>query len=225
MISIEDIQEKALKPHQMHRQLSIRETEMISLGLLEMLCDSDCQDEKTLKYLAKFLTPELYEDLIDERNLNKKCGYPLCDRAPERIRDPFSIDINTRKFLWENNPYAYLSTYCSKLHFKCSQFYQMQLSEDALFSRTGIHLYTTTSGSNPGIPDDSKYHVTLFEELLREKASEDDIKKLIASMRGLDIQNKADDSELDEELSKWLGDITIVENPNPSELGDLVRED
>lgn len=226
MASIEDIQEMALKDHQMHRQLSMREAEMISMALLELFCDSYCIDEESLKYLGKFLTPELYHDLMDERNLNKKCGYPSCNASPERIRDPFSMDINTRKFLWENNPYAYLSAYCGKFHFKCSQFYQMQLSEDALFSRTGIHLYSSLSNMENTDSNMQEYNVTLFEELLREKTSEEDIKSLIAGLKGLGIQSESENQEeFETDLTKWMHEIKIVEVEKPHELGDLVKED
>ncbi|CCE62433.1 hypothetical protein TPHA_0C02800 [Tetrapisispora phaffii CBS 4417] len=229
MISKENIQENVLKSHQKHRQLSMKESESISVELLELLCDSCCKDEDSLKYLSRLLTPELYNDLIDERNLNKKCGYPLCDKSPERIRDPFSINYVTKKFLWENNPYAYLSTYCSKFHFKCSQFYMTQLSEDALFARTGVHLYSPVTKLSSEVGDsnnlDDKYTVTLFEEIVRNKSSDEDIKKLISNLKKLGIHN-ADDSqdEVESDISKWISDIKIIENNDPSELGDLIKE-
>lgn len=178
MTTIQDIQQIALGSYQKHRQLSIHEAEMISLEIIGLLCDSYCHDEDTLKYIARLITTDVYMDLIDERNLNKKCGYPLCNKAPERIRDPFNMDDVTRKFLWENNPYAYLSRYCSKFHFRCSQFFRLQLSDEALFARTGIHLIDKHVHDSKGDDltnlnaiQEEKYKITLFEEFLREKAS------------------------------------------------------
>lgn len=228
MTTIDCIKELVLKTHQKHRQLSIREAEVISLDLIDILCDSYCKDEETVKYLARFMTPDMYQDLLDERNLNKKCGYPLCDKAPERIRDPFSIDDNTKRFLWENNPYAYLSIYCNKFHFRCSQFLQVQLSDEALFARTGVHLIQDTDEKQEAL--NTKYKVTLFEELLREKASEDDMKSLIAGLKKLGIQGGDDtdtgenDQQLEDELSRWLSEIKIVENEKPSILGDFTKD-
>lgn len=229
MSGIEEFQNVALGPFQKHRQLSIREAEIISLEIIELLCDSHCKDEATLKYLARLITPATYQDLLDERNLNKKCGYPMCNRQPERLRDPFSIDYTTKRFLWENNPYAYLSIYCSKFHFRCSQFYEVQLSDEALFARTGVHLVHNSPQEKKEI--DEKYRIELFEELLRQKASEDDIKSLIAGLRKLGINNganqehKDDDQEMEEDLSKWLAEINIIENDKPSILGDLTKDD
>lgn len=229
MTSIDDIQNLALKAFQKHRQLSMREAEVISLELIDLLCDSHCEDETALKYLARLLTPGSYQDLLDERNLNKKCGYPMCNRQPERLRDPFSMDDTTKRFLWENNPYAYLSIYCSRFHFRCSQFYEVQLSDEALFARTGVHLLENTPEEKQLI--DEKYDVKLFEELLREKASEDDIKSLIAGLKKLGIQNSVDSNaddnnlQMEEDLSKWLSEIKIVEVGKPSILGDLTKDD
>ncbi|CAI4061505.1 hypothetical protein SUVZ_05G2300 [Saccharomyces uvarum] len=226
MATIEDIKEAALIPFQKHRQLSIHEAEVITLEILGLLCDSECKDEETLKYLSRFLTPDMYQDLVDERNLNKRCGYPLCGTSPERIRDPFSMNDTTKKFLLENNPYAYLSHYCSKFHFRCSQFYQVQLSDEALFARTAIHLFEDPEQDK----HDVDFKITLFEELLREKASEDDIKSLISGLKRLGLNPDDDntdksDAELEDDLSKWLAQIKIVENDNPSVLGDFTREE
>lgn len=228
MTSIQSVQETVLKPYQQHKQLSVREAELISLELIGILCDSNCQDEATLQYLSRFFTPQLYQDLIDERNLNKRCGYPLCGKAPERIRDPFALDDNTKRFLWENNPYAYLSIYCSKFHFRCSQFYQVQLSDESLFARTGIHLFNQ-SDENAKCSTE-KYSSTLFEQLLREKASDDDVKSLIAGLKKLGIKNDnedgADDSDLqfETDLSKWLSEIQLVEHEKPALWGDYEKD-
>ena len=225
MISKQDVCEM-LRPFQKHRQLSIREGEVISLEILTLLCDDYCGDEGTLKYLARLMTPELYADLVDERNLNQRCGYPLCSGAPERIRDPFSVDQVTKQFLWENNPYAYLSKYCNKFHFRCSQFFQVQLSEEAIFARTGVQLLEDTQEMRQ--TQDDKFNVTLFEELLREKASEEDIKSLVAGLKRLGLDASQDgedgDEQLEVDLSKWLEQIKIVENKDPPMLGDLVKD-
>ncbi|CCD23337.1 RNA polymerase II subunit B1 CTD phosphatase RTR1 NDAI_0B03020 [Naumovozyma dairenensis CBS 421] len=242
MTTIETIQKVALGPYQRHRQLSMNEAEMLSLEVISLLCDSYCADETTLKYTAKLITPDIYMNLIDERNLNKRCGYPLCNKSPERLRDPFSIDEVTKKFLWENNPYAYLSRFCSKFHFRCSQFYQLQLSNEALFSRTGIHLINNHIYDKDGediitsfnSPINERYNVVLFEEFLREKATEEDIKSLVAGLKKLGLQGETNETKTDDhhedlqweqDLSKWLSEIKIVEIEKPNLLGDFQKEE
>lgn len=228
MTTTKSVQEDILKPSQRHRQLTVKEAEEISLELIDTLCDSHCEDEATLQYLSMFFTPHLYQDLLDERNLNKCCGYPMCNRSPERIRDPFGVDNNTKRFLWENNPYAYLSIYCSKFHFRCSQFFQVQLSDESLFARTGVHLINQSSQELKQLNE--KYGVTLFEQLLREKASEDDMKSLVSGLRRLGIKSDnssgAEDGsdQFETDLSKWLSEIKIVEHEKPEPLGDLQKD-
>lgn len=227
IITISDIQDVVLRPFQNHRQLSMREAETISLELIGILCDSSCKNEETLKYLARLFTQDTYQDLIDERNLNKMCGYPLCAQPPERVRDPFSVNDTTKRFLWDNNPYAYLSTYCSKFHFRCSQFYRVQLSEEALFARTGVHLVQQSQEERQSV--ESMYKITLFEELLREKSSEEDLESLIAGLKKLGLQSgdsgvPETDQQTQDDISKWLSEIKIVETEEPSILGDFTKD-
>lgn len=228
-VTIDQIEREALASHQKHRQLTMREAETIGLVLVELLCDDSCSDEATLKYLARLLTPQLYRDIVDERNLNRRCGYLLCSDPPERIRDPFAMDTVTRKFMWENNPYVYLSQYCSKYHFRCSQFYEVQLSDDPLFTRTGVHLVR-----DPLRDEQDKYTVRLFEELVRERATAEDIKALVTGVSRLQLKNgdgasgrPSSDSistssiSVSDELSNWLAEVKIVEHSEPHILGDL----
>ncbi|SMN21701.1 similar to Saccharomyces cerevisiae YER139C RTR1 CTD phosphatase [Maudiozyma saulgeensis] len=248
VVSLKNIQDEVLKPFQNHRQLSIKESETLTLDLLALLCDDEIENGNTLKYLAKLITPTTYDDLIEERNLNHLCGYPLCNRPPERnvhhsestlhhgntgVMSSHQNDAIIKRFLWENNPYAYLSKFCSKFHFRCSQFYQVQLDENALFSRTGIHLINDTlknKENNENENENTAYQVTLFEDLLREKSTEEDVKSLIIGLKKLGLHNSSGETELSEdklledELSQWLSDIKIVENNNPPLMGDLEKE-
>lgn len=40
-------------------------------------------DELTLSQLTQ-IGPENYADVVEERHINKLCGYPLCDVAVEK---------------------------------------------------------------------------------------------------------------------------------------------
>ncbi|CAB4255532.1 similar to Saccharomyces cerevisiae YER139C RTR1 CTD phosphatase [Maudiozyma barnettii] len=245
-VTLKNIQDEVLKPFQNHRQLSIKESEMMTLELLTLLCDDEIDKGSTLKYVAKLITPTTYDDLIEERNLNHLCGYPLCGKPPERnihhsesalhhgtsgVMASHQNDAIIKRFLWENNPYAYLSKFCSKFHFRCSQFYQVQLDENALFSRTGIHLINDTlKNKDDDENENGAYQVVMFEDLLREKSTEEDVKSLIVGLKKLGLHSSSGDTELSEdklledELSQWLSDIKIVENSNPPLMGDLEKE-
>ncbi|SCW04338.1 LAFE_0H11342g1_1 [Lachancea fermentati] len=222
MATIDDIKVHILKPYQDHRQLTIKEGEQISLELLDYLCQSFCKDLATLRYLANFFTKETYQDLIDERNLNKRCGYPMCNQSQGRIRDPYGGNSFATKFLQQNNPYAYLSSYCGKFHYRCSQFYQVQLSEEALFGRVGVHL-------DDYHPKDDRWKskITLLEDIIGEKRSnEDDLLNVIHGIDQLNIgqNNQESRKELENDLSEWLSQVKIVENESPHILGDDGKE-
>lgn len=225
---IKDLQKTVLTPYQKHRQLSMKEAQSIMLDILSILCDSQVKDEDTLKWLARFMTPDTYSDLMDERNLNKLCGYPMCHASPERERDPFEMSKVTKQFLWENNPYAYLSRFCSKYHFRCSQFYQVQLSDDALFSRTGIHLINNSMPAN--IIMNEKYNVELMEIMLRNKATDDEFKKIILGVKKLEIDgpdkvtNDTNTNPTPEDLTKWFEDFKIIENEKPTIIDDYLKD-
>lgn len=233
--NIPDLQKEILTPYQKHRQLSMKEAQDMTLDILSTLCDSQVSDEDTLKWLARFITPESYMDLMDERNLNKLCGYPMCHHPPERGRDPFAMSPVTKKFLWENNPYAYLSRYCSKFHFRCSEFYQVQLSDDALFTRTGVHLINDTLQTDNSVNE--KYAIELMEVLLRNKATEEEIKNIVLGVKQIDLATKKGQTNEEdnrngeiknvsspEDLSIWLQEFKIIENENPSIIDDYLKD-
>ncbi|AET38083.1 RNA polymerase II subunit B1 CTD phosphatase RTR1 Ecym_2349 [Eremothecium cymbalariae DBVPG len=212
MATIEDIKQQVLEPYQKHRQLSLKETDFLSVELLGLLSQTECSDTATLKFVSRILTKTTYADLIDERNLNKKCGYPLCTQSQGRIRDLYE-NRKVSNFLRQNNPYKYLTSFCGKFHFRCSQFYQVQLSDEPLFSRVGVHL------------DDYQEmtEVMLLEEVMvREK----DLKEVVKGMNSLDLTGGPVDSkdELQKDLSDWLSEVKIVENENSNILGDGMKE-
>ncbi|SCU78327.1 LADA_0A05116g1_1 [Lachancea dasiensis] len=224
MTTIEDIKRQVLEPYQNHRQLSIKEADTISLELLDLFSQSDCNDKETLKYLANFLTGEMYNDLMEERNLNKKCGYPSCTRSQSRVKDPYGGNAVATRFLQENNPYAYLSQFCSKFHYRCSQFYEVQLTDEALFVRSGVHLNDDIQGKAPKLQD-----VTLLEEMMQgEEIKQHDVAAIIKGIGQLHINREGEKAEVQEEvqkdLSDWLSQIKIAEKANPHPLGDFFEE-
>ncbi|AGO13318.1 AaceriAFR175Cp [[Ashbya] aceris (nom. inval.)] len=208
MATIEDIQRQVLAAYRQHRQLSLKEADLLTVELLELLSQTECTPE-TLKYVGRFFTKTTYSDLIDERNLNKRCGYPLCGQSQGRIRDPYE-NRRVSSFLTQNNPYKYLTSFCSKLHFRCSQFYQVQLSDEALFARVGVHLDDYEAG-----------RVVLLEEAMAE---ERDLRTMIRGMNGLSLAENGAGDELQRDLSEWLSEVRIVENERPPLLGDLMKE-
>ncbi|SCV03994.1 LAMI_0H12596g1_1 [Lachancea mirantina] len=215
MVTVEQIKGQVLKPYLNRKQLSLKESELISLELIDLLSESSCDDDQTLKYVGRFLTKDAYQDLSEERNLNKKCVYPRCELQQGRLRDLYGGNNTATRFLKENNPYAYLTFFCSKFHYRCSQFFQAQLSDEALFARTGVL-------QDEYDQDDQK--ITLLNELIsNERHDKNELVNIIKGFESMHLTSpsKTSDKELEEDLSEWLADIKIQEVEKPAPWGDL----
>ncbi|KAG5355171.1 RNA polymerase II subunit B1 CTD phosphatase RTR1 [Yarrowia sp. B02] len=109
---------------------------LITIAVIEAL--SAKTDIQTFKYASRFLTPEVYDELVGERTYEHICGYPPCGLVPKSASGKNKIlgtVTQTHKF---DVPWAYLRTFCSKQHYQASQFYKAQLSVEPLEHRGGI---------------------------------------------------------------------------------------
>lgn len=116
------------------------EANNLTFRLIELLMNAQC-DLDTLKLLGRYLSCKSYEDLVMERNSNKLCGYPHCNYH--------SNDIKLTPVKHESVKLAsfYKSSFCSKGHYQCSEFYRGQLSEEALFMRIDLNREWFSEGS------------------------------------------------------------------------------
>lgn len=174
-----------------YSELTPLQASKLQLALLDDLSQDEC-DSFFMKFLSRFITPEVYEELIQERIINKKCGYAMCSNPPARIKDNFSKSFKESKLL----PYNYLNSYCSKLCFQKSEIYKAQLSSEALFARKDVCLKNYGS---------MKYetNVKLLDEILKEKDSAS-IADVLVKLDELDISG-------DEKMVGVDNGIKIVE--------------
>ncbi|KAH3901829.1 related to RNA polymerase II subunit B1 CTD phosphatase RTR1 [Saccharomycodes ludwigii] len=208
--TFEFVKNKILAPYETHKQLSIREAEALTLDLLLILSTEDIDDYITLKKIYKLFDKQSYSELIAERNINHKCGYPLCSGKPNREKDLYG---KTNKILDKlKNPYGYLTNYCSKSHYQCSQFYKAQLPEDALFSRLGDHIL----GQNI-VSLSSPTDIKLLEELI---TSEEEMRSLADNLSNVHLENTNTG-----ELIDMMNNFKIVENGSPKFYGDLEKDE
>ncbi|CAN6649028.1 RNA polymerase II subunit B1 CTD phosphatase Rtr1p [Trichomonascus vanleenenianus] len=125
-----------IKPLQRPGALTAREASAVQLALVELLTDG--VDPDMLKFAARFLTPEDYEEIVLERNILHLCGYPLCNRDPKGVKKAHQINYRPTAMPL---PLQFLSQYCTKEHYQSSKFYSAQLSEQPLFSRIDVTYY------------------------------------------------------------------------------------
>ncbi|KAJ2373864.1 hypothetical protein GGI05_007390, partial [Coemansia sp. RSA 2603] len=103
--------------------------ESLSLRWQEKL--SDPVSEDLLVQAARYITPDDYDSIIEERLAGNLCAYPLCDRKPRKGLQRFHISLAKRKVFDQEE----LKQYCCNQCMVGSRFYKQQLSEEALYMR------------------------------------------------------------------------------------------
>ncbi|KAF9332497.1 RNA polymerase II associated protein 2 [Linnemannia elongata] len=87
--------------------------------------------EETLGEAANRIKQSHYREIIEERNIAKLCGYPLCAKSPRDIKGKFRISLQERKVF----DISVLKQYCSSTCLTASRWLEGQLTEDPLYLR------------------------------------------------------------------------------------------
>lgn len=122
-----------LEPYRKPGLLSPMEGNNILLILVELMVEGVEPD--MLKMASRFLRPDEYEDILEERNILHLCGYPLCNSDPKGIKREHQINWRRPTMIL---PSTYLSRFCTREHYQASEFYQKQLSDVPIFSRPDV---------------------------------------------------------------------------------------
>ncbi|KAH3672810.1 hypothetical protein WICMUC_004032 [Wickerhamomyces mucosus] len=185
--------------------LTLQDANKLTLSIIEELSEDQC-DRFLLKFITRFITKDIYDEVVKERNINKLCAYPLCGNEPNRIKDTYSYSYQKSKML----PYFYLNSFCSKDHYQSSEFYKTQLSDEAIFSRKDI----TVEGYGK-----MKYEIntTLLEEVIDKYVNRSDPSETMLDIirdlesLSLDGENGPNKDEMMGVMSRMLEDVKIVE--------------
>lgn len=191
---------------------------LLLLKIAELVLDNTV-DVPLLKFLCRFLTPDSYDELVEERNIEHQCGYPLCENSPmHKVRRASHsggvMETSTRYQIWNRKPSiilpnTYLLQYCCKEHYQASLFYRNQLSSEALFARKNILMVP------PFFPMSGPWYennITCLEEVLEKhrelKQQGKTLGDVISMMNGLSV---ADGDEVPD-LVKLIEDFDIIEH-------------
>ncbi|KAI5963010.1 uncharacterized protein KGF55_002802 [Candida pseudojiufengensis] len=230
-----------LRPYQGKELLSPQESLKISLLITEILIDTYI-DFNLLKFLSRFLTVESYNDIIEERNIEHKCGYFLCNLQPKSLVRRLSLNSNgttTASSLLESGastkyqiynrkpsiilPNTYMSQYCCKEHYQSSIFYRNQLSTEALFARNNILVILPFQGPSNWYENS----ITLLEEVIAKhkelKQQGKSMAEVIALMNGLNVHEDEMNDETNQ-LIKLIEDFEIVEKETDDLNGHQINE-
>ncbi|GAU90526.1 hypothetical protein RvY_02932 [Ramazzottius varieornatus] len=103
--------------------------------------------EDALQQAAKYIDPGHYNDVTEERALEKLCGYPLCSNSivgsnSKKVTSPVSRNAHFRIDCFSNKVYDVTERkkYCSGKCYGASIFYQKQLSTTPVWLRKGEKL-------------------------------------------------------------------------------------
>ncbi|CCE82606.1 Piso0_002338 [Millerozyma farinosa CBS 7064] len=216
---------KYISPYWGKELLTPADCSNISLIITELMIDNRA-DLGLMKYLSRFLTQQSYDEIVEEKNIEHKCGYILCNNSPKQHiygsdrATNYGITANqaSTKFQIYNRkpsmilPNTYLSQYCCKDHYQASLFYKNQLSNEAIFIRKGI----VTEQPFPADKSSNWYEngITCLEEvLIKHKELKEHGKSLadvISMMSDLSVDET---SQRVDDLIKLVEDLEVVEKP------------
>ena len=97
----------------------------------EALFSRKTVDKATMIEAARYIQPTGYEDVIEERNIEDWCGYPMCSNKRQTMNSKYKISLSERKVFDQTE----LSTFCSIDCLQRSKFYAAQLSDIPVWSR------------------------------------------------------------------------------------------
>ncbi|KAF9938846.1 RNA polymerase II associated protein 2 [Mortierella alpina] len=112
--------------------------ESMVLKWQEILCDPVTED--ILGEAANRIKQSHYIEVIEERNIVKLCGYPLCSRPPRDIKGKFRISLHERKVF----DISVLKQYCSSTCLAASRWLQSQLTEEPIYFQNSDSEYLKT---------------------------------------------------------------------------------
>lgn len=216
-----------LEPYANKELLTPAEALQLSLLITELLVD-DYVDYSLLKFLSRFLTQQSYDEIIEERNIEHECGYPLCNNQPKLLVRRLSLNSNgtttalmsdvgaSTKYQIYNRkpsiilPNTYKSQYCCKDHYQASIFYRNQLSNEAIFARKDIMVIPPFQGGKNWYENS----ITLLEEVIAKhkelKQEGKTMAEVVAMMNGLSMSGDEMNEDTNQ-LIKLIEDFEIVE--------------
>ncbi|CAO3679329.1 unnamed protein product [Rhizopus stolonifer] len=84
---------------------------------------------QALERATLYLQPKTFSEIVEERNVQEWCGYPLCQQQPPQEFVKYKITANK---VFDQTE---LASYCSDQCFKKAKYYVMQLSEEPVWFR------------------------------------------------------------------------------------------
>lgn len=215
------------EPNQKHLQTALyhariiqhkKDVEMRIFESLETLLDyplsenavAESPTEKDVMEVTKLLQlfrPSDFEDLVDERRMGERCGYPLCPREPLKQPGSGKFRIVHQKRDIQVVPKEKLESWCSPACARRCVFLKGQFSREPAWTRQQNHI---PSFEFPiGDPKDGKTTVWKPESVKLEPT---DLESISQSVAKLAFRPKAGSGLSIEHSSNILSD-SVIEKP------------
>ncbi|KAJ8274295.1 hypothetical protein COCON_G00089200 [Conger conger] len=107
------------------------EFEQRALCIVERLLEDEVSEDFLID-CARFITPSNYRDTVEERNIARMCGYPVCTNKLGSVpKQQFKISTKTNKVYDITERKCFCSNFC----FKASKHFEVQISKTPLWLR------------------------------------------------------------------------------------------
>ncbi|XP_072129527.1 putative RNA polymerase II subunit B1 CTD phosphatase rpap2 isoform X2 [Mobula birostris] len=108
-----------------------RECEAKALHIVERLLEVNVTEEFLLDCM-KFITAAHYQDLVEERSIIERCGYPICQNVLGNVpKQQYKISTKTNRVYDITERKHFCSNFC----YKASKYLEAQIPNDPLWSR------------------------------------------------------------------------------------------
>ncbi|KAH9887147.1 Rtr1/RPAP2 family-domain-containing protein [Xylariomycetidae sp. FL2044] len=125
-------------------------------------------DAEAFRQLVRLYQPSDYDDLIEERNANKLCGYALCPNRPTKLPPGGTFKLmNYGTADFNIVPRKEIEKWCGRKCAKRAMYVKVQLNETAAWERAGI----------------SSIQIDLFEEHEKELDEEARVAKDLENLK------------------------------------------
>lgn len=105
--------------------------------IVEKLVLEDEISEEFLLQSGNFITTSHYADVVEERMIAQKCGYPLCKNHLSKIpSQKYKISLQTNRVYDITERKCFCSNFC----FKASKYFGSQISDSPVWTRIGESL-------------------------------------------------------------------------------------
>ncbi|KAJ2508564.1 hypothetical protein H4217_008523 [Coemansia sp. RSA 1939] len=150
--------------------------------------------ENVLKQAAKYITPEEYDSVVEERAAEELCGYPVCGRSKQKLEQRFSISVAHRKIY----DITEQGSYCSRECMAASRFYRHQLTDEPLYMR-----------------DQRKPSNIVLMQTDRDEEKAKDIGSVVEGIRSVSI---SDSTSGERDLMDWYKKTLVAKMNIPDEV-------